>query len=111
MSSLYFPLASIFISILLNIIFFKKQRESNAETEIYSKMLLINIFETITAIFIVVIAKTVGTIDLLYLLDRIDFILISLWCSMLFLYVYNAFSINLRRIFSHERQIVTHIVL
>ena len=89
MSSLYFPVASIFISILLNIIFFKKQREENVETEIYSKMLLINIFETITAIFIVVIAKTIGTINLLYLLDRIDFILISLWCSMLFLYVYN----------------------
>lgn len=89
MSSLYFPLASIFVCALLNIIFFKKQREANIETEIYSKMLLINIFETITAIFIVVIAKTIGTINLLYLLDRIDFILISLWCSMLFLYVYN----------------------
>ena len=89
MSSLYFPLASLFISILLNVIFFKKQREANIETEIYSKMLTLNICETIVAIFIVIIAKTIGTINLLYILDRIDFILISLWCSTLFLYVYN----------------------
>ena len=52
-------------------------------------MLIINIIETITAIVIILIAKLLGTIDILYFLDRIDFILITLWCSSMFIYVYN----------------------
>lgn len=89
MSSLYFPLASLLISVLLNIIFFNKERQKNFDTKVYSKMLIINVIETTTAIVIILIAKLLGTIDLLYFLDRIDFILITLWCSSLFIYVYN----------------------
>ena len=89
MSSLYFPLASFVVSLLLVIIFNNKQHQENKDTKVYSRMLIINIFETVTAISIIIIAKTVGTINLVYLLDRVDFILISLWCSKLFEYVYN----------------------
>lgn len=90
MSSLYFPLASLLISLLLIIIFFNKQRQKNYDTKVYSKMIIISIIETITAIVIIFIAKQIGTLDILYLLNRIDFILITIWCSSLLVYVYNA---------------------
>ena len=89
MSSLYFPLASLLVSILLVTIFYNKKRVKNEETKMYSRMIIINLIETITAIAIITIAKTIGTNQLVFLLDRIDFILISLWCSDLFIYVYN----------------------
>ena len=89
MSSLYFPLASLFITILLNIVFFNKKRQKNIETNIFSSLLILNLVETVTALIIIILAKTVGTNNFLYFLDRIDFILISSWCSLLCLYMCN----------------------
>ena len=88
MSSLYFPLASLLISTMITIVFFAKKRQTNSETNLYSTMLILNIIEVITAISIIIISKTLGTINLLYLLNRLDFILITTWCSCLFSYVY-----------------------
>lgn len=88
MSSLYFPLASLFVCILLYSVFNNKERVHNNETKIYSKMLSINLFETTTAILIIIVAKMVGTNSTVYFLDRIDFTLISIWCFSLYEYIY-----------------------
>lgn len=88
MSRLYFPLASLLISTMITIVFFAKKRQTNSETNLYSTMLILNFIETITAISIIIISKTLGTINILYLLDRLDFVLITMWCSCLFSYVY-----------------------
>ena len=88
MSSLYFPLASLLISTMITIVFFAKKRQTNSETNLYSTMLILNVIETITAISIIIMAKTLGITKILYLLDRLDFVLITTWCSCLFSYVY-----------------------
>ena len=100
MSSLYFPLASLFITILLNIVFFNKKRQKNIETNIFSSLLILNLVETVTALIIIILAKTVGTNTFLYFLDRIDFILISGWCSLLCLYMCNISMPTKEKLFS-----------
>ena len=100
MSSLYFPLASLFITILLNIVFFNKKRQKNIETNIFSSLLILNLVETVTALIIIILAKTVGTNNFLYFLDRIDFILISSWCSLLCLYMCNISMPTKEKLFS-----------
>ena len=100
MSSLYFPLASLFIIILLNIVFFNKKRQKNIETNIFSFLLILNLVETVIALIIIILAKTVGTNSFLYLLDRIDFILISSWCSLLCLYMCNISMPTQEKLFS-----------
>ena len=100
MSSLYFPLASLFIIILLNIVFFNKKRQKNIETNIFSSLLILNLVETVIALIIIILAKTVGTNSFLYLLDRIDFILISSWCSLLCLYMCNISMPTQEKLFS-----------
>lgn len=88
MSSLYFPIASFFICLLINITFFNKRRQKNIETKIFAYQLVINLIETIVAIIIISLTKTIGVIPILYLFNRIDFILITLWCSLLCVYIY-----------------------
>lgn len=88
MSSLYFPIASMFVCVLLYTVFNNKERIENKETKVYSKMVLTNLFETTTAILIIIVAKMVGTNKTVYFLDRVDFILISIWCFSLYEYIY-----------------------
>ena len=111
MSSLYFPLASFVVSLLLIVIFNNKQHQENNDTKVYSRMLIINFCETMTAISIIIIAKTIGTVNMVYLLDRIDFILISLWCSKLFEYVYNVSIKNKKRSFNNIMILVNIIIV
>lgn len=111
MSSIYFPLASLLISILLSVVFFNKRRQKNIETKIYSILIILNLIETITAIIIIALAKTIGTNSILYFLDRIDFILISTWCSLLCLYMCNITLPNKEKIFDKAHKIINTIFI
>lgn len=87
MSSLYFPIAAIFVAVLLLIVYYDKENEVNAETSIYSRMIFINIFESLAAILIIICAKVLKLNEIVFFLDKFDFVFITLWCSSLFEYV------------------------
>lgn len=87
MSSLYFPIAAIFVAVLLLIVYYDKENEVNAETSIYSRMIFINIFESLAAILIIICAKVFKLNEIVFFLDKFDFVFITLWCSSLFEYV------------------------
>lgn len=76
------------IAILINIVFFSKERIKNNETEIFKYMLIANVFESLFTNLIVIIALTVNNIELLTLLNRLDVVAITTWCSLMFYYVY-----------------------
>lgn len=87
MANLAFPICALLIISLLNIIFYSKKRIQNADTEIYRKMLFLNLLESITACIIVIILINLGTKPIVYLLDKIDYILIISEIYVLYLYV------------------------
>ena len=57
MNTILLPLAAIFISMLLLIVFFTKKNMPNKETKIYSKMLVVNFLYSILAVITFVVAK------------------------------------------------------
>ena len=88
MSCFYFPIASAFICLLTNILFFGKKHQKNFETKTFAYMLIFNLLETFIAIIIISLSKSFGTIPILYFINRIDFILLSVWCSLLCIYIH-----------------------
>ncbi len=89
MTSLYFPICAAGIAILLALNFFSKKRVNNAETKLYSYLLLINLFETIENCITIYVVKSYGMVKSLNFLFRIDYLLIFSWVWILFLYVYH----------------------
>ena len=88
MSNGYLTSCAFVISLILSIIFFVKKGVSNKETIIFEKLLMINIFESLTTTLIVIIALTSNSNFILKLLNRTDVILIVTWCSLMFYYMY-----------------------
>lgn len=46
-SNLYFPICSVFVSLLITILFFSKQNVKNNETKLYSKIVIITLIEAL----------------------------------------------------------------
>ena len=86
MYNLYFPICAFMISILVNLAFFSKKRMTNKETNCYSKLILLNLLESSLAVIIVIMALVFGTLDIAYITNRLDYILIVLWVSQMFKY-------------------------
>lgn len=86
MYNLYFPICAFMISVLVNLAFFSKKRMTNKETNCYSKLILLNLLESSLAVIIVIMALVFGTLDIAYVTNRIDYILIVLWVSQMFKY-------------------------
>lgn len=97
MSSLFFPICAVLISLTIAIIFFSKRRVESVETKLYSFFILFTLLESIVACIIVTIAKMVGTIDILYFLNRVDYILIITLVWLLFVYVFTLSYHNSKR--------------
>lgn len=89
MSSLYFPLCAFLLALTINVVFFIKKRVDNPETKMYSYFITLTLIESIIACIIVIISKMIGTIDILYILNRIDYILILLLVWVIFIYILN----------------------
>lgn len=70
MDTLLLPFASLFVAILLVVIFFSKDYEENKETKIYSKMLLFNLAFSFLAIVGYVIAKTTEYLFVVNLIQK-----------------------------------------
>ena len=78
METLILPFASLLLAILLIIVFFCRERINTVETRIYSKLLIVNLIDSILAILTFIIAKTVGNIFLISIMQKIYMILMIL---------------------------------
>ena len=94
----YFSISSFIILIIFSIIFFKKEKIKNIETNIYGKMLILTMFglflEIITCIW-----YNFGGSEQNFLYQLISKITISyyfIWSGLFFLYLYNVCVYNLK---------------
>lgn len=77
------------ISFLILILFCSKKNVDNVETKIFKKMLFCNLCESLSTTSIVVVALSTNNTFILKILNRIDVMLIILWCSLMFIYIYS----------------------
>lgn len=89
MSNGYIVGCSLVISILITIMFSIKSKVTNIETKIFKKMLFVNILESLMTNLIFIVAITIDSTFILKILNRIDVILIVVWCSLMFYYIYS----------------------
>ena len=89
MSNGYIVGCALVISILITIMFSIKSKVTNVETKIFKKMLFVNILESLITNLIFVVAITFDSTFILKILNRIDVILIVIWCSLMFYYIYS----------------------
>ena len=87
MSSLHFPICAVLIALTINIIFFSKKRIQTTETKLYSYFILLSLIEACVATIIVAISKSIGTIDILYFMHRLDYILILSLVWVMLIYI------------------------
>jgi len=88
MANGYLMICTLIISIILVIIFFTKRKNNHEETKIFSKMLVVNVFELVVTTTIIVISLVSDSTNIFKILNWIDVILIVSWCSLLFYYVH-----------------------
>ena len=56
MSCIYFPIATLFISLLIGIVFLCKPNARNQETTIYRLLLIINFIQAVYDIIVIILA-------------------------------------------------------
>ena len=88
MSNGYLTVCALIIALLLNFVFYLKESVNNNETKIFKKMLMVNVLESLVTTSIVIVALTINSNFIFKLLNRLDVILIVLWCSLMFYYIY-----------------------
>ena len=87
MHNLYFPICAVLINALIFLIFFAKERVNNSETKIYSLLISIGFLESFLACTLVLLMNIFGKPPFIYILHRIDYILMLMWVWTLFDYV------------------------
>ena len=96
MSNLYFTICAVFVSILLMILFFSKEKIKNLDNKIYSGLLLVNFFDCIFMILVLLIGNGVfGNNKIAILLNKFDFFLYIFWAWLFFIYTLNAINVKL----------------
>ncbi|MEG2378849.1 MAG: response regulator [Bacilli bacterium] len=88
MTNLYFPVASLMITLFLNIIFSTKKNVNNFETKIFKNLIVLNLFESLFSCTIIFLGYKHAPLGLLELLNRIDYICVLFWVWFLFVYIY-----------------------
>ena len=89
MTNLYLPAAGLLLAIFINMTFFIKKNMNNFETKIFSNMILLNLFESILACFIIMLAYSNISLTVLEILNKVDYIIILFWVWSLFTYIYS----------------------
>lgn len=94
MNVLAYPICAFFIILLVNIIFFSKKRVDTNETNIYTKLIIVNLVENIFAILgLLMIRKYADNIFMEYII-KIDYIMLLMWGACFFKYVSNIVIMN-----------------
>ncbi len=89
MSMILLPVAALFISVFLLIIFYCKPGSINKETKIYSKMLIINLFFDLLCIVTVLFAKLNGNEFVTGIIQKLYLIMMLLLICFIILYNFN----------------------
>lgn len=87
MSNLEFPFVAVLVNILLCIVFFSKKRLSNNETTTYGLLLVFGLIQSLIEMIGVLLFNICGTLEIMYLYDKIDYLFIFLWSWTLFRYM------------------------
>ena len=87
MNNLYFPVCAVLINLLIVIVFFSKKRVQSEETEAYSNLIIIALFESLLACILVILMNLFGIPKYIFNIHRFDYILIAFWMWALFCYV------------------------
>ena len=87
MNTILLPTAALLIAVLLIIIYFSKRNINNKETEIYSKMLIINLIYSVLAIITFAYAKTIGNGFIIGSLQKVY--MISMLSLVVLIILYN----------------------
>lgn len=92
--NLILPIHSLFLLILLLIIFFSKAKIKSDETNLYCVLLLISFFNVSFNIIGIYLGYNNGSMDFLHILNHFDLPLYFWWASILFLYLTFAYEKN-----------------
>ena len=90
MPNLYVPFYSLIIATLLNLVFNFKSNIGTIETKIYSKMLVFNLIDSLL-VSIIIFWGYIGNynMNVIKILNKVDFVMYLLWISCFFIYNYN----------------------
>ena len=90
MPNLYVPFYSLIIATLLNLVFNFKSNIGTIETKIYSKMLVFNLIDSLLVSIIIFWGYTGNyNMNVIKILNKVDFVMYLLWISYFFIYNYN----------------------
>ena len=89
MVATFFPIAALFITILVLLMFFSKKTIENKETKVFSCLVIVNLIECIFDILGIVYIRTNGNVLIFSILQKIDMVMILLWVVLMFYYIYS----------------------
>lgn len=86
MNGIWLPISAITINIFLCAIFFSKKHKENAELPVYKNLLITGLFFSVNAVFVFLIAKTIGNELLIKTFQRLHLSLLNIIMYLLFQY-------------------------
>ena len=89
MAGAFFPLASLFIDLLILIMFFSKKSVKNEETVLYSVLIIVNFIECLFDVIGISYIRNGGDIEVFSFLQKVDMVMIITWAALMFYYVYS----------------------
>ena len=91
MSNLYFTISGLFLTVFLLITFLSKKRNNNIDNSVFLSMVSLSLIDCVLMVLIVCMGYDLfGNETLAKICNKMDFICYLFWCSLLFLYSYNA---------------------
>ena len=95
MTNLYLPGYAFILSLILNVIFFSKKRLKSKETKAFKFMLVSSLIDSSILLLVLILGITKNyTIQLINILNKIDFIMYLIWIISFF--IYNLHLLNLK---------------
>lgn len=89
MTSVLLPFAALFIDVLIIIVFYSKRPVKNAETKVYSILVIVNLLDCIFNVVGITLIRLLNNMTVTAIIQKIDISLIILWSGLLLLYFYN----------------------
>ena len=88
-SNLYFPVGSMFVALLVTILFFSKKNIKNSETKVYSKIVILTLIESIYTFCLTLFVHLFfcdSTLTIFAYANKILYGIYILWISLIFSY-------------------------
>ncbi|MGN1357844.1 MAG: hypothetical protein ACI4WU_00605, partial [Bacilli bacterium] len=105
MVNIYIPVCGLFLSILILIIFYSKQKMKNVETKLFSYLITANFINAILTVIMIYFGyKTPNNTRLFIFLNKIDYLTYIIWISSFFLYIFHI-SFNKKPVYIHFNKI------